>query len=379
MGLWKKIKEKLKRFYPVTLLRFNQRLEKTEERLERIQNSVNGAASALEGLQRERERDGVRDILYCSPGEVNDIDTRGFFEARNSPDYLYRYKKLVRGLDEKSIETVNLVLSRHQLVYGKKNETFDLWTQEEKQIILRQRQEFYANTLEIAEGVYACGKYLLASPESGMGHIETSVITDCCGFFELDHPERIKDRDILDLGAFIGDSALVLGEHTAGKVHAFEPSTENYKALLKTIELNEAEDKIVPVKAGAGAERGVASIQACFGMWMSLNTDGREQLRQDSFETIPVITVDDYVKEYGIQVGLIKVDVEGFEQQVLQGAEHTLRTQRPALLLSMYHNASDFFDLKPILEEMDLGYTFKVHKEINERIHYDTLLIAEAK
>ena len=145
---------------------------------------------------------------------------------------------------------------------------------------------------------------------------------------------------------------------------------------MKTIEVNDAAGKIVPVKAGVGAQSGQARIQSCVGMWMSLDT-GTE--KRNGMETVPVISVDEYVSAHDLTVGLIKVDVEGFEQAFLKGAEQTLRTQRPALLLSMYHNASDFFHLKPMLEDMDLGYRFKVHKEINEHIHYDTMLIAEVE
>lgn len=52
-------------------------------------------------------------------------------------------------------------------------------------------------------------------------------------------------------------------------------------------------------------------------------------------------------------------------------------TQRPVLLLSMYHNDRDFFGLKPLLESWDVGYRFKVFKGLDYGICLETMLIAE--
>ena len=92
---------------------------------------------------------------------------------------------------------------------------------------------------------------------------------------------------------------------------------------------------------------------------------------------VPVTSLDEYVKANDLNVGLIKIDVEGAEQIVLNGALETIRKFKPLLLISIYHTGSDFFDIKPMIEELNLGYRFKIFKPVNEAIVMETVLIAE--
>ena len=90
-------------------------------------------------------------------------------------------------------------------------------------------------------------------------------------------------------------------------------------------------------------------------------------------------TLDSFVEENGLNVGLIKVDVEGAEQLLLQGALETIRRMKPALLFSIYHNADDFFCIKPILEELGLGYHFRIRHPAIGTVLTETMLIAETQ
>jgi len=90
-----------------------------------------------------------------------------------------------------------------------------------------------------------------------------------------------------------------------------------------------------------------------------------------------MITLDSFVDKFGLEVGLIKVDIEGYEREFLKGAEKTIREQRPTLIISIYHHAADFFDIKPIIESWNLGYRFKVYKPVDFSISREVLLIAE--
>lgn len=61
----------------------------------------------------------------------------------------------------------------------------------------------------------------------------------------------------------------------------------------------------------------------------------------------------------------------------LQGALETIKTQKPAMLLSIYHQASDFFGIKPFLEDLGLEYKFKVYKPIDGSVSGETCLFCE--
>ena len=53
----------------------------------------------------------------------------------------------------------------------------------------------------------------------------------------LECPEVLRGRAALDVGAFIGDSALVLRHYTDGPIYCFEPQSDNYQLLQRTLEL----------------------------------------------------------------------------------------------------------------------------------------------
>lgn len=71
---------------------------------------------------------------------------------------------------------------------------------------------------------------------------------------------------------------------------------------------------------------------------------------KDENEEVEIITLDSYVAEHKIQVGFIKVDIEGFEMEFLKGAKETICTQKPTMLISIYHSLNDFFEIKPLIE-----------------------------
>jgi hypothetical protein len=94
-------------------------------------------------------------------------------------------------------------------------------------------------------------------------------------------------------------------------------------------------------------------------------------------EKVRVDTLDNYVAAHNLDVGLIKVDVEGFEQPLLHGAVNTIKTQKPVLLISIYHSLDDFFNIKPLIESWNLNYEFTLVKPVNSCIMEETMLIAE--
>ena len=47
------------------------------------------------------------------------------------------------------------------------------------------------------------------------------------------------------------------------------------------------------------------------------------------------------------------------------------------MLLSIYHNANDFFEIKPLIESWNLGYTFKICKPVDWSLSKETALYCE--
>jgi FkbM family methyltransferase len=70
----------------------------------------------------------------------------------------------------------------------------------------------------------------------------------------------VKDRVVVDVGAFVGDSAIYFALREARKVIAIEPHTGAYKEMLDNIRLNNLENIIVPTNAYLVSERGRARL-----------------------------------------------------------------------------------------------------------------------
>lgn len=287
-----------------------------------------------------------------------------FAEYIRSHDFEKEYKKLVRNLDFESAKAVNRILYR---ILNYMNDTrFELYTNKEKAEAYAVIEELQ-RIIKLNENCYAYGKYLLP-----VNIFEGCVMIERLNLDKLSNINSLKNKDILDIGAFIGDSALILSEYTDKKVYAFEPTKQNYEYLLKTIEMNNVHN-IEPVKLGLSNE-----IKNCKIHYQGLASSIINTSQDDeNTEEIQLSTVDKFVFDNNLDVGLIKVDIEGAEQLMLQGAMETIRKLKPVLLFSIYHNPDDFFNIKEIIENMDLGYTFKIIPQKLNVAVTETMLIAE--
>jgi FkbM family methyltransferase len=206
------------------------------------------------------------------------------------------------------------------------------------------------------------------------------------GLNTIENKKYFENKDIIDAGAYIGDTSFVLSEYTGktGKVHAFEPDPNNYKELIANIKLNTDNHKIkdeviIPVKKGLSCKEGTLILYSdptrpsISSLVPEANFHTNDLTEKHEVE---ITTIDKYAEEKNLKVGLIKSDVEGAEQDLLKEAEKTIKKHKPVLLISIYHNAKDFFEIKPKLEE--LGYKkFHVQKTDSNSVIADTMLICE--
>ena len=304
-------------------------------------------------------------MLYSN--KIESFYVKNFMKEYRKMPRKEAWLALIQGLDTKSIDVLSKCLTRMDLVEKKKYIPLDLFTEEEKERWIDVKQNFFENILSFGNDCYCYQHYLLP-----VRNFEIDVFYDKYGMELLHSPDKLVDKDIIDAGAYIGDSALFLQEYTTQKVYAFEPEDDNYNSLLRTIQLNDS-SRIIPEKLALGEKKGKKRISK-EGMASSMRCISKSK----AFQTVQAITIDQYVRENNLNVGLIKLDVEGFEQKVLHGALKTIKSQKPILLVSIYHNANDFFRIKPWIDSLNLGYSFKIFKPTNTAILCGTLLIAEA-
>lgn len=293
-------------------------------------------------------------------GEESIIENFRTYITENN--FLELYKSLVANLDNESITTVNSILHRVETADAY-SDKLQLFTPEEINSLIAMYGKFADQTLKISDDCYAWSKYLLP-----VNHFEPCVFHYKCGLNEIDDPDRIRETTVIDAGAFIGDSALVFSP-CAREVISFEPVPDNFEKLLTTIKLNDLTN-IVPINLGLGAGKESRKI------YFNASASGLV-CRSDTEISINIISLDEYLQDRDTKIGLIKTDLEGFELEFLHGAIETIRKNKPILLISLYHTPEDFFTIKTFLEELDLGYSFRIRKPLDGHILLETCLVAE--
>lgn len=195
--------------------------------------------------------------------------------------------------------------------------------------------------------------------------------------FTDEDKEFIKNKDIIDAGAFTGDTSIPIAQFTNKNIYAFEPFEESFEILKKNISSNRIKN-IVPVQKSLGSKNGEMTLYLSGDNVQGItnNANAREYDRELKVEEV---TLDTFVKENDLNVGYITVDVEGAEMELLEGAIETITTQKPILTISIYHKVTDFFDIIPWIADLDVGYEFEVVKENPWPFLSDTVVKCRAK
>ena len=131
----------------------------------------------------------------------------------------------------------------------------------------------------------------------------------------------------LDIGANIGYYSILMAERCK-KVYSFEPQNDNYKILKRNILLNNCENKIIPERKALANYTGRAALKinrfnnGGHSIAMKFNV-----LDRKAIETVDCIKLDDYfINKPNPEI--IKMDVEGYEREVIQGGESVFKSAK---------------------------------------------------
>ena len=295
-----------------------------------------------------------------------------FSDAMSREDSAQRFNALISGLDNESKNTVSDIIHRMEVISDGNKVLRDIFSQREQDEFVRMNDEFKSKIVKLNDNLYYYNGYYLP-----VNQFDSSVFYSKYAIDELTTLDSVRNKDIIDAGGYVGDTALLFSSYTDKSIHVFEASPSNMDIIRETIRLNQLEN-IVPVSKALGEKSGTATFS--LGERNSCNSlVERPGYNYPNHIEVPVITLDDYVRENNLEVGLIKVDIEGGEQLLLKGAVETIRTQHPILLISIYHSANDFFEIKPMIEKMCDKYTFRIIKPANSAIVIETILLAEVR
>ena len=150
-----------------------------------------------------------------------------------------------------------------------------------------------------------------------------------CGLHEYEDMALVlhalrKDDLFVDVGANIGSYSMI-GAAAKAAVMAFEPIPATCAWLQRNVAVNGVADRVHVLNQGVGG--GVGRLRFTAGLDTVNHVLAEDEFAADALE-VPVVTLDQALA--GRSPNLIKIDVEGFETEVLAGAEQTLAN--PALM-----------------------------------------------
>lgn len=160
--------------------------------------------------------------------------------------------------------------------------------------------------------------------------------------------EPEKGDWVLDIGGLFGETSLWFSKYVGeeGRVFCFEPVLENYRILLENLAENGTKN-IVPANLAVGETSGEIRISG----------SGGGAAHSDSGKIVSCTSIDDFVRNNNLaRVDMIKMDIEGYEMNALQGAVETLKDFKPKLAISVYHGGEDLVRIPLFIEDLELGY-----------------------
>ena len=169
-----------------------------------------------------------------------------------------------------------------------------------------------------------------------------------------------KNGDIvIDAGAHIGVFSLKAAKQVGdkGKVLAFEPEPSNFRFLIRNVKANNLHN-VHAFQVALGETKSFAPLYLAQQSWA--NSLCRDLLGANTPSiSVPVWALDDFLKSYSISfVDFLKIDVEGYEIEVLKGVRQTLNRSATKIAVAAYHREKEAIEVQHYLNS--LGYTTKV-------------------
>ncbi len=151
------------------------------------------------------------------------------------------------------------------------------------------------------------------------------------------------DATVFDVGAHVGEYAVPLAVDTDRRVIAFEPNEESAGRLARTVERNDVGDRIGIRQIGVGnADVEQPFYRSTYSKLSAFDREGATRWGADvaAVETVPVRRLDSLV-DAGLSIPEgIKIDVEGAEMAVLEGAERTIACHSPQVVLEVHEGTN---------------------------------------
>jgi FkbM family methyltransferase len=176
---------------------------------------------------------------------------------------------------------------------------------------------------------------------------------------------RLRQHDnVLDCGAscqkYGHNSALDFVKYTDGEIICFEPNISSFKELRD--EVKEFKNIIVHNIALGNENKTVKLHGQNQSSYISEYGEGQE---------VELVKVDSFLKDK--KIDFIKMDIQGYEMEVLRGSTETIKKDKPILSLSAYHLEDDISNIVNFIISLNMKY--KMYLVNNEGFFWDGVKI----
>jgi FkbM family methyltransferase len=153
---------------------------------------------------------------------------------------------------------------------------------------------------------------------------------------------EVKDAEVaVDIGAYLGVYSILAAKLGCPRVLAFEPNSNNFIHLEKNLLLNQLDGSVVSHRVAVGAESKTVSMITpggrpnSSGSQISNSPTGRKLESWEIESDVKMATLDSLLVDETARISIIKIDAEGYELFILQGANMTIKTHRPSILIEL--------------------------------------------
>ena len=166
---------------------------------------------------------------------------------------------------------------------------------------------------------------------------------------------------IVDIGANVGSVSLPLAQYfNNSQIYSIEPTIYAFKKLKQNINLNLKLKKRIKIFNYFLTHK-KKKIKFVHSSWKLVNGDKKHAVHKGILKKTSnrIISLDSLLKKNKKRIRLIKIDVDGYELEVLKSAEKTLKKEKPII----------YFELAPYLYK-EIGYTVDHLIRYLEKIGY---------
>jgi len=165
------------------------------------------------------------------------------------------------------------------------------------------------------------------SVKKGMAGATGNIYTGLHEFSDMAFLLHLLRKDDLfaDIGANIGSYTVLAAGQVGAKAICFEPLPATFRQLEKNISINHLERLVTAYNKGVGSTKTTLLFTSSYDTVNHVVAAAENNVATNAVE-VEVLPLDDVLKEAAVPL-LVKIDVEGFETEVIKGMKRTLADQ----------------------------------------------------